>query len=74
MSYYQYQDIDSLPANRIFPEDTLCYTFDFTKYTFPTAVVTQSETIKGFGTHDSIMYVWILFAWIEVKYLGGGIS
>jgi hypothetical protein len=74
LSYHQYQDIEHLPSNRIFPEDTLCYTFDVTEYKFPVAVVTQSETIKEFGAHDSVMYAWILFLWVEVKYLGGGIS
>lgn len=74
LSYYLYQDIELLPINRIFPKDTLCYTFDIEKYTFPIAVITQSETIEEFGTHDSIMYFWILFMWLEVNYLEGGIA
>jgi hypothetical protein len=74
LSYYQYQDIDQLPENRIFPENMLCYTFDVSSFSFPLAEVTQIETIKEFGAHDSIRYAWILFFWIELKYLRGGIS
>ena len=74
LSYYLYQDIELLPVDRIFPKDTLCYTLDIERYRFPIAVITQSETIKEFGAHDSIMYAWILFSWIEIKYRGGGIS
>ncbi len=74
LSYYVYQNIDHVPGNRMFPEDTLCYTLNITDFLFPIAIVTQSETIRGFGAHDSLMYAWILFFWIEVKYISGGIS
>lgn len=74
LSYYQYQVIDQLPENRIFPEDRICYTFDISSFSFPLAEVTQIETTKEFGAHDSVRYAWIFLFWIEVKYLGGGIS
>lgn len=73
-SYYLYKDIYEVSENRIFAEDTLSYTFEIKSYDFPISIIQQSESIIGFGAHDEIMYAWIFFKWMEVKYIKGGIS
>lgn len=73
-SFYLYKDIYEVPGNRIFAEDTLCFTLEIKSFDFPISIIQQSESIIGFGAHDEIMYAWILFKWFEVKYIRSGIS
>jgi hypothetical protein len=68
ISYIQIKDIDSLLVDRLFSVDTLNYTFHIEENIFPTVIVTQSETSRGFASDEAILYAWILFLWVEVKY------
>ncbi|MEM6297116.1 MAG: hypothetical protein AAF740_00330 [Bacteroidota bacterium] len=69
MVFETYEKWENIPT--IFLEDQLTYTFDFSRYQFLTAIVSQSESIMGFGASDTVKCVWLWFTWVEIEYSSG---
>ena len=74
ITYRQFKIIDDLIKENLFEINELNFTIDNSEYIFPTAIIGKYESIEGFGANDEYLYFWVLFTWIKVKNLSGGIS